>query len=131
LKAHITMENQSIYRLSSRKIFLFLHITLYILFIACSSKNTNHNYQVDVYQTSEAGDNLKLISSNSDWQQEVETDKVTLRINPHQKFQEYVGFGASFTESSAWNLATIPEELRKKVLIRLFSPTKGYVCQTG
>lgn len=42
--------------------------------------------------------------------------------NPHQ---EIAGFGASFTESSAWNLACLPEQERHHVLTRLFAPEAG------
>ncbi|MBW8191131.1 hypothetical protein K0504_08800 [Neiella marina] len=86
------------------------------------------NYVADVYQTSYAGDNLALIAS---LQPEVSTantantDAIKLTIKPAQVYQRYYGFGASFTESSAWNLAAIPVAARKQVLTRLFSPTEG------
>tara|TARA_R110002167_G_scaffold68047_2_gene192233 strand:- start:29277 stop:30269 length:993 start_codon:yes stop_codon:yes gene_type:complete len=90
---------------------------------SCSPKITD--YEVAIYQTSQSGDNLKLITKNQPTQSVGEIKKVSLQINPEQKFQKYVGFGASFTESSAWNLATIPVESRKEVLTKLFSPTEG------
>jgi glucosylceramidase len=43
-------------------------------------------------------------------------------VHPHQ---ELAGFGASFTESSAWNLACLPETMRGDVLVRLFAPDSG------
>lgn len=76
-----------------------------------------------VYQTSQAGDNLRLITKDDT--QTTAAEKVHLQLNPAEQFQKYIGFGASFTESSAWNLATIPEANRKEVLTRLFSPTAG------
>lgn len=111
------------FRLSKPTITLLQILTVLSLFYSCSSKNTD--YVVQVYQTSQSGDNLKLISLDSTTPSIGEIKKVRLQINPDLKFQEYVGFGASFTESSAWNLATIPETLRKEVLTRLFSPTAG------
>ncbi|SNR85904.1 glycoside hydrolase family 30 protein [Dokdonia pacifica] len=89
---------------------------------SCNQKAPSHDYSINVYQTSQTGDNLKLIS-----QKEVHTNakKIHLQLLPDQEFQEYIGFGASFTESSAWNLATIPIELREEVLTNLFSPSKG------
>lgn len=99
--------------------------TLAILILICSCSPKNSDYAVDVYQTSQSGDNLKLITKNPTLQTEGNSKKIRLEIKPDQKYQEYVGFGASFTESSAWNLATIPETLRKEVLTRLFSPTEG------
>ena len=83
----------------------------------------------DVYQTSRAGDNLSLIHSTSagiEPPQQYETfGTLVLTLDPTTTFQEYFGFGASFTESSAWNLAAIPVETRREVLTRLFSPTEG------
>lgn len=97
---------------------------------ACSSPETdttNDTYQkyvADVYQTSSAGDNLALINTISP-DNKAKSSVMHLNLLPEQEYQEYYGFGASFTESSAWNLATIPVELRKEVLTRLFSPTDG------
>ena len=110
-------------RLSNSNIILLQILTITSLISSCSPKS--NDYVVDVYQTSQSGDNLKLITKNPTTQTVGKSKKVSLRIKPDQKFQEYVGFGASFTESSAWNLATIPETLRKEVLTRLFSPTEG------
>ena len=92
---------------------------------SCGSDEKNDFYQVDIYQTSHAGDNLKLISKSQNEKPKVDSKKINLQINPEKRFQNYIGFGASFTESSAWNLATIPVALRKDVLTKLFSPTKG------
>ncbi|MBC2846576.1 glycoside hydrolase family 30 protein [Winogradskyella flava] len=95
------------------------------VFVSCKSDNSNSNYLVDIYQTSASGDNLKLISEGQELSSKSLKTSISLRLNPEKVFQEYYGFGASFTESSAWNLATIPEELRKTVLTKLFSPTQG------
>lgn len=111
------------YRIPKPNIKLLLILTILSLIYSCSTKN--NNYVVDVYQTSQSGDNLKLIANNPAAHAEGDIKKVSLQINPNQKFQEYVGFGASFTESSAWNLATVPEPVRKDVLTQLFSPTEG------
>ena len=110
-------------RLSKTKITLLQIITIVSLICSCSPNKDA--YVVDVYQTSQSGDNLKLIKQSPTTPTEGEIKKVSLQINPDQKFQEYIGFGASFTESSAWNLATIPETTRKEVLTQLFSPTEG------
>lgn len=84
----------------------------------------------DVYQTSQAGDNLAQLGSYANGAAapalyEGATSQVTLDVFPETQFQEIFGFGASFTESSAWNLATIPADKRQEVLTKLFSPTEG------
>ena len=39
-------------------------LVISIVFVGCSPKSTYQDYVVDVYQTSHAGDNLKLISAD-------------------------------------------------------------------
>lgn len=87
-------------------------------------------YVADVYQTSAAGERLTHLGTLGAGEAQSGTygasrGAVSLTLTPETTFQEYFGFGASFTESSAWNLATIPAALRKEVLTRLFSPTQG------
>lgn len=107
-----------------RKPHLFeaLLLVTFLCLLGCTEDESISAYSADIYQTSKAGDNLKLLSG-----QELDTSdpKVSLQILPDSLYQEYIGFGASFTESSAWNLATIPVETRHEVLTRLFSPTEG------
>ncbi|MBT8218179.1 MAG: hypothetical protein KJP00_00030, partial [Bacteroidia bacterium] len=119
------MIDQNIIRLTIPKIIWSLVFAISIAFISCSPKSTYQDYIADVYQTSHAGDNLKLISSYEASTSAPEGKPIALRLLPDKEFQKYYGFGASFTESSAWNLATIPMNLRQEVLTRLFNPTKG------
>jgi glucosylceramidase len=100
-------------------------LLLCILFLNCSQKNTYQDYVSSVYQTSQSGDQLKLLTTDEIKTLSSEIKPVTLQLLPEKKFQKFYGFGASFTESSAWNLATIPVKLRKEVLTKLFSPTEG------
>jgi glucosylceramidase len=104
------------YRSSKPHISLLQLFTLSILIFSCSPKK--YDYAATVYQTSQSGDNLKLITENPRTETKGNSKKVSLLIKTDQKFQEYVGFGASFTESSAWNLATIPKTLRKDFRLR-------------
>ncbi len=100
-------------------------LVISIVLVSCSPKSDNKDFVPEIYQTSYAGDNLKLITSDEAPADASKVKKVALQLLPDEEFQKYYGFGASFTESSAWNLATIPEDSRKKVLTRLFSPTDG------
>ena len=116
-------------KFNTSKINILQVLMLVIVFSSCTNKKKKgvyQNYVADVYQTSFDGDNLKLISKEEFKGTNVKVEnKISLSILPHAEAQIYYGFGASFTESSAWNLATIPVELRKKVMTSLFSPTKG------
>ena len=110
-------------RLSKPNIAIISVLALSFLMGSCSPEKKD--YAITVYQTSQSGDNLKLILADPNTQAASGSKKVSLTILSDQKSQEYIGFGASFTESSAWNLATIPDALRKEVMTRLFSPTEG------
>lgn len=108
------------------KSFLKFHlIILFFLVVILSGCSSKKNYSIKVYQTSQAGDNLKLISNYNNIQTSSNIKTIHIELKPEEEHQEYYGFGASFTESSAWNLATIPVELRKEVLTKLFSPKEG------
>jgi glucosylceramidase len=53
-------------------------------------------------------------------------DSVVVTVDPHRRFQSVDGFGASFTDSSAWLLATkLSGEQRRKVMSSLFDPVIG------
>lgn len=104
---------------------MFLVLLGFVIIVGCKPKSKDSNYLVDIYQTSAAGDNLKLISEGKESSSISVKTNIELTLYPENEYQEYYGFGASFTESSAWNLATIPVELRKDVLTKLFSPTEG------
>lgn len=99
-------------------------LAISIVFVGCLPKSPDQKYKSYIYQTSQAGDNLKLIASD-EAKTTAEVKKVSLQLLPNEEFQKYYGFGASFTESSAWNLATIPLDTRKQVMTKLFSPTEG------
>jgi glucosylceramidase len=47
----------------------------------------------------------------------------TITINPSATYQSMTGFGASFTDSSAWLVANSP--LRNQIMTKLFDPANG------
>ena len=47
----------------------------------------------------------------------------TITVNPATTYQSMTGFGASFTDSSAWLVANSP--LRSQIMTKLFSPASG------
>jgi glucosylceramidase len=99
-------------------------LTFLLGLLSCRQTNPKQ-YSLNAYETSQAGNKLKRISEEKRTIPSENTSKIAIELFPEKQFQEYIGFGASFTESSAWNLATIPVSSRKEVLTRLFSPSKG------
>ncbi len=103
------------------------------LLILCSCRSTDPlgRYELEVYETSESGKSFRLTTAYDDT---TGTGRVaSLTIDVSQEYQEIIGFGASFTESSAWNLATISKADRAQILKRLFDPHSGAgfsLCRT-
>ena len=112
-------------KLSNTSTTFYATLVMAMVLLGCVPENPYQGYEATVYQTSQAGENLQLVSGTYEKQSVNAGNKLSLQLYPDEEFQEYIGFGASFTESSAWNLATIPVDLRKDVLTRIFSPTQG------
>lgn len=117
--------NRSVAHRAYTSVRYLLFLALCVCFWGCDHKKQPRHYSVHIYQTSQAGDQLRAISDGDVRESVTTANKIALTLQPQEKFQEYIGFGASFTESSAWNLATIPTDVRKEVLTNLFSPTEG------
>lgn len=93
----------------------FLTIPLIITFFMASCSDTKE-IEIEVYETSEAGNSLTKITEFS----EIE-NPIIININPEEKFQTITGFGGSFTEASAYLLNKLGKENRKKILDAYFS----------
>ena len=64
------------------------HLTILIVSVligACASKNDNHS--IDVYQTSAAGDNLKLISSKIAKKALLMAKNLVYKLSPIRNFR--------------------------------------------
>lgn len=102
------------------------------LIVSCRPSPSN-TYSIEVFQTTQSDGYLKELGAINPKKEDTAQLKLTLTLLPEDLHQELIGFGASFTESSAWNLATLPEEARKEILVKLFSPTDGAgfsLCRT-
>lgn len=81
---------------------------------------------IQVYETKKMGE--YLVSSQINWvASSLETlDQSTIIINNEIKYQEIIGFGASFTDSSAYLFQEVlKEEDRFNVMVSLFDSEKG------
>ncbi len=103
------------------KNYLFVAVLCFFFSMGCERSTA---YNLKVYETSKSGNNLKLVE-NVEHDESKQPKILRLRVNKEDRFQKYIGFGASFTESSAWNLATLPIEKRQEVIKKLFSPSDG------
>jgi glucosylceramidase len=56
---------------------------------------------------------------------ETSSKKATLVLNESKTYQEMIGFGGAFTESSAYNLIRINKEQREQAIKAYFDPIEG------
>jgi glucosylceramidase len=87
-----------------------------ILFFTLTGCDMNNNeMNIQVFETSESGNQLTEMKEFQESDQRVE-----VTINPADTYQEITGFGGSFTEASAYLLNELSNENRIKILEAYF-----------
>jgi len=85
------------------------------ILLSCSQTSAT----IQVYQTSQSGD--KLADKGSISATETQDPKIaTIVIDPEQRYQQIVGFGGAFTESSAYVLDQLSDAKRADVIRHYF-----------
>lgn len=88
------------------------YLLLVLMFAAC---NTVEELDVEVYETSAAGNQLTALTEFSEAEEATE-----IKLMPEESFQTITGFGGSFTEASAYLLNQLGAENRAKILEAYF-----------
>lgn len=88
-------------------------IYLAVFISSCSPKSTTN---FEVYETSVSGRRLEKVSDFK-----ITDNHSVITIDTRVRFQEIIGFGGAFTESSAYNLSLLSKENRMEVLQSYFS----------
>ena len=91
----------------------YLSIFIMLILSACSSKQ--NKLSVKVYETSAKGNKLKQINDFH-----AEDKNVSIQLFPDKKYQNIIGFGGAFTESSAFLLNKLSNEKRKQIIDAYF-----------
>lgn len=97
---------------------VFRYLLLLTIGVLISNCSNSDGLEVEVYETSEKGNQLTLLTEF-----EPADSMVKITIKPDQTFQEITGFGGSFTEASAFLLNELGEENRNKILEAYFGET--------
>lgn len=87
-------------------------LLLVIMFSACRYDNS---LEVEVFETSASGNQLKKLTEFSSGE-----NPVYLQLLPDETFQTITGFGGSFTEASAFLLNELSRENRARILEAYF-----------
>jgi glucosylceramidase len=57
------------------------------------------------------------------WRASTEAARNTIRLDPSERYQEILGFGAAFTDASCYLLDTLRPQEREALLADLYSPS--------
>jgi glucosylceramidase len=79
--------------------------------------NPKDPMEIKIYETSAAGNRLSEIEATK-----ISPGKFRITIDPDTTYQSIIGFGGSFTESSAYLLNQLSEENRNKIIDAYFAP---------
>jgi len=90
-------------------------LILPIFLILMSSCTKQQSADIQIFETSAAGNQLTELDSFP----ELDT-KVEITVLPDEKYQQITGFGGSFTESSAYLLNRLSKENRDKIIEAYF-----------
>lgn len=82
--------------------------------VLVTSCTTRDSLEMQVFQTSAAGDQLSAVEPVG------EESKTVIELLPQERYQNITGIGGAFTESSAWLLSQVGPENRRKILEAYF-----------
>ena len=91
---------------------------LLITFMLSACESTVKKLEVEVYETSASGNQLKKLTPS-----EEQVESGTLKVLPEEEFQTITGFGGSFTEASAYLMNKLSPANRDKILEAYFGET--------
>jgi len=108
--------------------FFVLVISILAAF-GCADRHTDHQAgdtngpqtTAAVIQTSRGGDKLAEIAT-LEFVQATSTDRPVIALDPTIEYQTILGFGGSFTESTAYVLGQLSDEKRQEVIHAYFGP---------
>lgn len=92
-----------------------LYISLFLIMLNMSCKNTSSKLIVEVYETSASGNKLTKVTDFG-----LTDTSSTVTLNTDKTYQTITGFGGSFTESSAHLLNRLSKEKRDEILEAYF-----------
>ncbi|MFZ0454880.1 MAG: glycosyl hydrolase family 30, partial [Ignavibacteriaceae bacterium] len=95
-------------------------VIMAVILTGCSSKEKSKYTKGVIVQTSETGDKL-AVKDTIELSDNNTPGTAVIQINPEQKFQQIIGFGGSFTGSSAYVLSQLNNEKRDEVIRAYFS----------
>jgi glucosylceramidase len=95
--------------------FKHINIAFVVAFLVMSCNTENKTLDIEVFETSLAGNKLSKITTF-----QKPTSKVTLKLYPEHTLQTITGFGGAFTEASAHLLNSMSKKNRNAIIDAYF-----------
>lgn len=93
-----------------------------IILSGCTLRQKSSRYSnLRIIQSSRSGDKLRELTT-VDFRPGISTNEYKIKLDPEQTFQKIIGFGGSFTESSAHVLDQLSSTKRQEVINAYFAP---------
>lgn len=106
------------------KSFLLL-LVLSSLSTAFAQLTTGKNKEIKIYTSQKAKQNMLEQQKSLVLVPDIETENQLVNIYPQIKYQEILGFGGAFTETSGYNFAQVSDSIKKKIAEAYFDKEKG------
>ncbi len=78
-----------------------------------------------VYLSQEGAAKMLAPQQDVSFKKDVETENMVINIFPEVRYQEIIGFGGAFTETSAYNFSKMSEKSKREIIDAYFNPEKG------
>ena len=83
------------------------------------------NQKITIYSSQKANSNMLEQQKSVELIPDIETENQLINVYPQLKYQEILGFGGAFTETSAYNFAQVSDSVRRKIAEAYFDTEKG------
>ncbi len=103
---------------------IITYFIILLLFYGFTTKKENTYSVVTVIQTSKSGDKC-AVKIKAELSKGIKNPSNQIILNPKIKYQEILGFGGAFTESSAYVLNQLSKEKREAVINSYFSASES------
>jgi O-glycosyl hydrolase len=120
------LENKRAFRLARLGISYLLVFSSFFLFQTSLLYAEPQNKQVNVWLTDLSTNTLLAPQDSLTLAPDHNLNPLTIHVDNEKRYQQMVGFGADFTDSSAWLVYNkLNTEQRNTLMNRLFSPASG------
>ncbi len=102
-------------------------ILLLLLVFMCASAQLNAGLQqvIKIFSSQKTEKNMLVEQKSVKLIPDFETENQLINVYPDLKYQEIIGFGGAFTETSAYNFAQVSDSVKSKIIDAYFDVDKG------